>query len=238
MFGSILSLETIETWKIIVLLLSSLGLGFVFSVVYALLKKEQGYSREYTITLVIYPFVATALMLIAFYLTGVLSASDTDAKLLRAGVAVASIFTMTRWRSAPRSSEELTYLFFMTALGTALGLGFVGYAVIIVALLIVVLVVLKFINFPFVSRNQYSLKVTIPEDIDYETCFVDTFKKYTNKVFLKKIRTSDLGTMFTLSYTIELKNGVSQKELIDELRAINGNLNIQMNSKRFDYIEE
>ena len=69
MFGSILSLETIEAWKIIVLLLSSLGLGFVFSVVYALLKKEQGYSREYTITLVIYPFVATALMLIAFYLT-------------------------------------------------------------------------------------------------------------------------------------------------------------------------
>jgi uncharacterized membrane protein YhiD involved in acid resistance len=126
----------------------------------------------------------------------------------------------------------------MTALGTALGLGFVGYAVIIVALLIVVLVVLKFVNFPFVSRNQYSLKVTIPEDIDYEICFVDTFKKYTNKVFLKKIRTSDLGTMFTLSYTIELKNGVSQKELIDELRAINGNLNIQMNSKRFDYIEE
>lgn len=234
MFDSILTLNTIEAWKVVVLLLAALGLGFIFSVIYAVLKRQQGFAKEYAITLVIYPFVATALMLVAFYLTSAINSTETETRIMRAGVALAGIFTMTRWRSSQRTAEELTYLFFMTAVGTALGLGYLAYALILEGLLIVILVVLKLIKFPFISKYCYRLKVTIPEDMDYEHCFVDLFAKYTKYCELTKVRSSDLGTLYTLVYEVELKKNVSQKEFIDELRALNGNLDVMMNTKQYE----
>ena len=234
MFDSLLTLSTIEAWKIIVLLLVSLGLGFVFALVFSFLKRQQGFSKEYTITLVIYLFVATALMLVAFYLTSAINSTETETRIMRAGVALAGIFTMTRWRSSQRTAEELTYLFFMTAVGTGLGLGYIGYACVLETMLIVVLVILKIINFPFISKNCYRLKVVIPEDMDYEHCFDEVFARFTKNCSLSKVKSSDLGTLYTLVYEVELKNGVSQKEFIDELRALNGNLNVMMNTKQYE----
>ena len=100
------------------------------------------------------------------------------------------------------------------------------------------LIILRLINYPFISPRQFKLKVTIPEDLNYEHVFDDVFEKYLEVANLGKIRTSDLGTMFTLNYEIIFKKGASQKEFIDALRERNGNLNIQLTSKKFDKIGE
>ncbi|MGN1295370.1 MAG: DUF4956 domain-containing protein [Bacilli bacterium] len=236
--------ELKDLWAIIFSLLASLVLGFIFSLTFVKIKKNDGITKDIPITFVVFPFVSAALAILGLYLSDSIvnqigsSASVTEARILRAGIALMSVITMTRFRSHQRTTEEITYIFFVTFVGLACGYGYVVFACVVEVVLILVLILLRVINYPFVSPRQFKLKVTIPEDLNYEHVFDDIFEKYLEVANLGKIRTSDLGTMFTLNYEIIFKKGVSQKEFIDELRERNGNLNIQLTSKKFDKIGE
>ena len=43
---------------------------------------------------------------------------------------------------------------------------------------------------------------------------------------LRKVKTTNMGTLFELTYTVALKKDVNEKNFIDALRVKNGNLNI------------
>jgi hypothetical protein len=70
------------------------------------------------------------------------------------------------------------------------------------------------------------LKITIPEDLNYTDQFDDLFEKYTNSYSLLDVKTTNMGSLFKLSYNIELKDSKQEKAFIDELRCRNGNLEI------------
>jgi len=72
------------------------------------------------------------------------------------------------------------------------------------------------------------LKINIPENLEYDGIFEDLFKEYTNKVTLQRVRTTNLGTLYELTYVVEMKKNVNEKQFIDSLRCRNGNLTISL----------
>jgi lactocepin len=81
-------------------------------------------------------------------------------------------------------------------------------------------------NFGEANSKRRTLKVTIPEELDYNELFDDLFAKYTNRAVLVKVKLKNLGTLFQLTYDITLKNVKEEKTFIDELRVRNANLDI------------
>lgn len=142
------------------------------------------------------------------------------------GVAVAGAFALVRFRSVPGTAREIAAIFTAMALGLALGMGYVGIAVIFFVLVAVFTLLLTTINFGAASQSEKLLKITIPENFNYEGLFDEVFEKYTDKVRLTRIRTTNMGTLFELTYDVVIKEQQVSKEFMDELRTRNGNLNI------------
>ena len=143
-----------------------------------------------------------------------------------AGLAVAGTFALVRFRSVPGSAKEITGLFMTVAIGLACGMGYVVYAGIFFAVMAVLVLLLGRLHFGETGKAQRQLKITIPENLDYEGLFDDLFEKYTVSHELTKVRTSNMGTLYELSYDIRLKDGQVSKAFIDEIRCRNGNLNV------------
>ncbi len=145
---------------------------------------------------------------------------------LGAGVAVAGAFGLVRFRSAPGTAREIGVLFLAMAIGLATGMGFVGLAVLAFVIISAVLLLLTAVRFGQPAPAERALKITIPENLDYEGLFDDLFAKYTRTHTLVRVKTSNMGTMYELEYRIILPQDSIPKEFIDALRCRNGNLNI------------
>lgn len=145
---------------------------------------------------------------------------------LGTSVAVLGAFGLVRFRSIPGSSKEIVGVFFAMALGLATGMGFVGFAVFAAVLIGILYLVLCKTKFGEGAQLEKDLKITIPENLEYTSLFDDIFDKYTSKVFLESVKTTNLGSMFDLRYKITLKDAAVEKKMIDELRCRNGNLTI------------
>lgn len=143
-----------------------------------------------------------------------------------AGVAVAGAFSLVRFRSVPGTAREIGVLFMAMAIGLATGMGYVGLAVISFVIISAVIMLLTVTGFGRAPAAARSLKITIPENLDYDGLFDDVFTKYTNSAELIRVKTSNMGTLYELWYSIVLKSENVPKEFLDELRCRNGNLNI------------
>ena len=143
-----------------------------------------------------------------------------------AGVAVAGAFSLVRFRSVPGTAREIGVRFMAMAIGLATGMGFVGLAVISFVIISAVILLLTVTGFGKAPAAERSLKITIPENLDYEGLFDDVFAKYAKSAELIKVKTSNMGTLYDLQYSIVLKGDSVPKEFLDELRCRNGNLNI------------
>ncbi|KNY29993.1 DUF4956 domain-containing protein [Pseudobacteroides cellulosolvens] len=135
-------------------------------------------------------------------------------------------FAIIRFRSAAGDPKDISYVLFAMAAGLSCGSGFFGYAALFTAILCLFMVVLNKMNFGVSNVTSKLLKITIPEDLDYQGVFDDVFEKYTTSYELRKIKTTDLGTLFELVYSVKMKEDINQKEFLDALRCRNGNLNI------------
>ena len=143
-----------------------------------------------------------------------------------AGLGVAGAFSLIRFRSAPGTARELSGLFTGTAIGLACGMGYVGIAALFFLVVAATVLVLTLLRFGEKSRSYRHLRVTIPENLDYDGIFDDLFEKYTTDHRLQKVKTTNMGTLYELSYDIHIKGSDVPKEFLDELRCRNGNLNI------------
>ena len=142
-----------------------------------------------------------------------------------AGVAVAGAFSLVRFRSAPGTAREIGSLFLAMAIGLATGMGYVALAAVFFVIFSLALIVLTYTHFGE-NGGTRQLKITIPENLDYEELFDDLFEKYTTSHELVRVRTTNMGTLFELTYLISLKGAGMSKEFIDALRCRNGNLSI------------
>ena len=190
--------------------LSALALGFLAALVFT---RGEHHSGAYAQTLALLPPVVALVIMLVNGNIG-------------AGLAVAGTFALVRFRSAPGSAKEITGLFMAVAIGLACGMGYVGIAVIFFVLMALYVLLLGGLRFGEESDKHRHLKITVPENVDYENLFEDLFEQYTSSHELYKVRTTNMGTLYELHYRVILKNPRHTRELIDAIRCRNGNLNI------------
>lgn len=143
-----------------------------------------------------------------------------------AGLAVAGTFSLVRFRSFPGTAREICGLFMATAIGLTCGMGFVGIAALFFVVMAAFILLLTFLHFGDVAATRRQLKITIPENLDYDGLFDDIFEQYTTYHELAKVKTTNMGTLYELTYIINLKTSTVSKQFIDDIRCRNGNLNI------------
>jgi len=194
----------------LVCLLASLALGVVIALMYM---RANTYSKSFVVTLALLPAIVQTVIMLVNGNLGV-------------GVAVMGTFSLVRFRSIPGSASEILAVFFAMAVGLATGMGFVLYALVFTAIIGVVMLVYNLSGFGEGSGLRRTLKVVIPEDLDYAGIFDDLFAQYTKKATLERVHSTNLGSLFELRYTITLKDAKQEKELLDKIRERNGNLNI------------
>lgn len=79
-----------------------------------------------------------------------------------------------------------------------------------------------------------TLKITIPENLNYIGLFDNVLDKNTTSWRLKRIKTTNFGSLFDLVYSIEIKNDIDQKKFIDDLRKLNGNLTVILSFFKYE----
>lgn len=217
-FSSILSVgttSTLDLGKVVLVISASLIFGLLVSLLYQFINKDETYSKSYLLTMVMLPaIIAIVIMLIG----------DNVAR----AFSLAGAFTLVRYRSVPGDPADLCYLFLSLAIGLACGLGYIAYGFVFFILLAILLIVLKFAKFGESKNSHMTLKITVPEDLNFSGAFDDYLNKYTTKWKLCRVKTADFGSVFELVYTIDIKKDIDQKAFIDELRTLNGNLNITL----------
>ena len=148
---------------------------------------------------------------------------------LGTGIAVAGAFSLVRFRSVPGNAREILSIFMSMAVGLATGVGHIGVAAIFTVILILMNMLYGKINFGDTEKNNRELKIVIPENLNYTNAFDDLFSEYTTQTSLKRVKTTNMGSLYQLLYSIRLKDIHKEKEFIDKLRTRNGNLEISCN---------
>lgn len=209
----------------IVISLIIIAITFVISMIFTLLVslKMHG-TKSFFITSSLMPvIVAAVISMVSIFLN---DASSGAVRIATIAVALGLI----RFRSVNGRAEELLLLFAGIAIGLISGLGYVVFAAIfalLVAILYLTLTSLKLFDGKRFT-NEKLLKITIPESLEYDEAFDDTFTKFLKKNELVEVKTTGMGSLYRLSYRIELKDAKQDKAFIDELRIKNGNLEISI----------
>ena len=142
------------------------------------------------------------------------------------GVAVMGAFSLVRFRSVAGTAKEIVSIFLAMATGLATAKGYLGLAAVFVLVICAVMLLMGFVRFKEKDDLQRELRITIPEDLNYAHEFDDLFDKYTKQAKLMNVKTTNMGSLYKLSYRIELKDEDTVQAFIDELRCRNGNLEI------------
>lgn len=186
----------------------ALGLGCALLCMY-----KQRYSQSYALTLALLPAMVQVVIMLVNGNIG-------------AGVAVAGAFSLVRFRSANGSAREIGMIFLAMALGLATGMGYVLLALAFFLVMALFTLALTAAKFGAGRDSERQLKITVPENLDYDGLFDDLFARYTASHSLERVKTTNMGTLYELDYKIMLRDEHQTKEFLDELRTRNGNLNI------------
>ena len=169
-------------------------------------------SRNFILTLIVLPAMVQSVIMLVNGSLGT-------------GVAVMGAFGLVRFRSVPGNSREISSIILAMGMGLAAGMGYLGIAVLILA--VIGGVMAMYLTLPFGEGDRRRrLKVVIPEDLDYSSIFDDIFRVYTKSARLEQVKTVNMGSLYQLCYQIELYREDQEKELLDEIRCRNGNLEI------------
>lgn len=214
LFESIFSDGNVGVGGFFIVLVIALLIGCVLALVSKL--KGQSTKSFYISTVILPACVAMVIMLV----NGSIGA----------GIAVAGAFSLVRFRSAQGSAREICILFIDMTIGLALGMGYIGYAVAFGLVTIIALAVFDHVKLFDHKDNELNkrVKITIPENVNYQEAFDDLFRKYTTEYKLLKVKSTNMGSMFSLTYSVKLNNTNIEKAFLDDIRCRNGNLEVLM----------
>ena len=210
MLSSIIATTGLTLQSTIICTAVSIGLGLLLAGAYIL---QGNYTKNFAASLVVLPLIVQAVIMMVNGNIGT-------------GVAVMGAFSLVRFRSFPGSARDIMAIFAAMAVGLATGMGYLGFALIITLTSGVINVVISKIPFEKNNNENRVLKITIPENLDYTDVFTDILSKYTKKSSLEKVKTTNMGSMYEITYMITLRSQNTEKQFIDELRCRNGNLPI------------
>ena len=212
LFNSIIPSTGITPLVFIILVIVSLVLGGIMALIHTY---RNDYTKSFIMTLAILPAVICVVILMVNGNIG-------------AGVAVAGTFSLVRFRSAPGTAREIGAIFAVMGMGLIMGMGYIGYAALFTCLIGLAILMYSRFSADGKKSTRKILKITIPENLNYSDVFDEFLEKYTKSYKLKQVKTSNMGSLYKLSYEIVLTNPSIEKEFIDQLRTRNGNLEISL----------
>ena len=195
-----------------------MGTSLFIGLILAYSCRYQGrYTKSFLVTLMLLPSVVCIIIMMVNGSVG-------------AGVAVAGAFSLVRFRSAPGTGREITMLFLAMGAGLIAGMGYLAFALLFAVIMSVMNVLYNHLDFGEKKNGQRyrTLSIMIPESLDYSGVFDEVLQHYTTDYTLTRVKTTNMGSMFRLSYDLTLREGAGEKELIDQLRCRNGNLEIML----------
>ncbi len=211
MFQSILT-SNLTLANFLACLGTAFGLGLIIALVH---QKTARASSHFVTTLAILPMlVAMAIMLVNGN--------------LGAGVATVGVFSLVRFRSIAGNSRSIMSIFFAMAIGLAIGVGYLGFAALFTVIVSLIIIGLSVFNFGESKTTTHKLTILVPEDLDYTSAFDKIFDKYLTRFSLEKSKTTNMGSLFELTYFVNMKSDTNEKEFIDKIRVKNGNLKVAL----------
>ncbi|MGN0290640.1 MAG: DUF4956 domain-containing protein [Lachnospiraceae bacterium] len=156
---------------------------------------------------------------------------------LGTSVAILGAFSLIRFRSLQGSSRDIAFIFFSMTVGIICSIGYLVFAVGITVFVCAILFFLNMIHYAQRKVPVKDLRITIPENLDYSDIFEDIFENYLKKWELIRVKTTNMGSLYELEYRIEIKEAVKEKEMLDDIRTRNGNLNIVCGRCELEYEE-
>ncbi len=204
---------SVDVTAFLICIFSSLALGLLLSWVYCFRNRH---TKSFAVTLALLPAIVCVVIAMVNGNVG-------------AGVAVAGAFSLVRFRSAPGSARDIAFIFLSMCVGLAAGMGYVGFA-----LLTTVIIGGAYLLYQFVGLGAHggggdrTLHITVPEDLDYTGLFDEVLGRYTTYNELVSVKTTNMGSLYKLTYDIGMADLSKSREFIDELRCRNGNLEVAM----------
>ncbi|MGI6205326.1 MAG: DUF4956 domain-containing protein [Anaerovoracaceae bacterium] len=211
------STSTISVSNFLICVFSALAIGIILAAFYMYRTK---YTRSFIATLALLPAVVCVVIMMVNGNIGT-------------GIAVAGAFSLVRFRSVPGTAKEIGSIFLAMGTGLVVGMGYIGYAFLCAIILGFAGALFNGIKFGSgKDRMLYrQMRITIPEDLDYTGVFEPVFEEYTTECDLVGVKTTNMGSLFKLTYNIRLKSADEEKEMIDKLRCRNGNLEISVSKQ-------
>ncbi len=202
----------LSLWSFLLATGVSLILGFIVAKSATF---RQSSSKSFITTLAVLPAIVQVIIMIVNGNIGT-------------GIAVMGTFSLVRFRSLQGNAREITWIFLSMAIGLATGTGYIAFGAIFAV--VVVIANLIYLYSDFAEKDEYErlLKITIPEDIYIAELFDDLLEEYTVNYDLNTIKTTNMGSLYRITYQVNLKDANKIKDLIDEIRCRNGNLEVQL----------
>ena len=209
LFSSIFT-STFTLGQFLIAVLASMVLGFVVSIYYMF---RNTCSKSFVPSLILIPAIECVVIIMINGNMG-------------AGIAVAGSFALIRFRSARGSAKDLTAIFMAMAIGIICGTGYIGIAVLFTLIVCVVGMFLSFVKYGECDGQMRYLKITVPENLNYDEAFEEVLDNYCSSYEIEKVKTLSLGSLFRVDYSIVMKDTSKIKAMIDDLRIRNNNLEI------------
>lgn len=194
----------------------ALLLGFAVALLYYFTQKRAGGSTSLSVTLIMVPAIIALIVVLI------------QNNLARAFTLAGSL-AIIRYRSQPASPRDVAYVLFSLAIGIACGIGYVAYAAVFTVIFCAILFVISITGFGGLGRDTILLKILVPESLNFDGIYDDILNEYADSWKLRRVQTTDFGTVFELIYIVKLKKGTDRKQFMDKIRCKNGNLNVTLN---------
>ncbi len=207
------------TWiSVLEVVLPAAIIGLVISLVYLFTHRKDGYSQAFCVSLILLaPIVGMVILVIGNNVATAFS--------------LAGAFALVRFRSAPGDPKDIAFVFMSVTMGLTCGLGYWIYAAFATLILCVIVLILHFTNYAGKKANTYELKITVPETLNYVGVFDETLDKYTTNYRMIRVKSVDFGALFEISFSVTLKDDKQIRLMMDDLRALNGNLKIMLSTE-------
>lgn len=209
---------TITLGTAVTCMVAAIVLGLILGVVYILITERAKRSVGFIVSLLMLPAIVTIIIVLV---------GNSVAR----AFSIAGVFSLVRFRSAPGEGKDISLVFMAMAAGLACGLGYLTFAFVVMLVLGGIVVVCFKVLAIFFRDDSKQLRILIPEDMDYTGAFDDLFGQYTNRAKLEKVKTTNMGTLFELTYQVDMKTDANEKKFIDDIRCRNGNLMITLCKK-------
>lgn len=206
------SVDTMGPQEFIICIGFALLIGFVIAGIYMF---RNNYSNSFALTIALLPAIVCVVIMVV--------SGD-----IGAGIAVAGAFSLVRFRSAPGSAKEIVVIFLAMATGLLVGMGLLAYAGVFAVVICLVILASNLVKFgeKRVKNVDKVIRVTVPEDLDYNSEIDELIQEYTSEMELVSVKSVNMGSMFKLTYNVTLLDESKQRELIDKIRVRNGNLEV------------